>query len=108
MSCWLVYVPAVYTDLAWRSSSERRFHDDHDRKVIGSTPNPVSLLSPWATFSKTRAAEKFGMITVSAWWNPIKCFMITVSAWWNPASSKSKKSEENSTGKLKLKNKYNS
>ena len=78
-----MYVPVVYTDLACRSSSERRFHDDHDRKVIGSTPNPVSLLSPW-----------------------IKCFMITVSAWWNPASSKSKKSEENSTGKLK--NKYNS
>ena len=71
MSCWLVYVPVVYTDLAWRSSSERRFHDDHDRKVIGSTPNPVSLLCPW-----------------------IRCFMINVSAWWNPASSKSKKSEK--------------
>ena len=83
MSCWLEYVPVVYTDLAWRSSSERRFHDDHDRKVIGSTPNAVSLSCPW-----------------------IRCFMITVSAWWNPASNKSKKSEENSTGKFK--NKYNS
>ena len=79
----VAYVPVVYTDLAWRSSSERRFHDDHDPKVIGSTPNPVSLLCPWIT-----------------------CFMITVSAWWNPANSKSKKSEENSTGKLE--NKYNS
>ena len=60
-----MYVPAVYTDLAWRSSSERRFHDDHDRKVIGSTPNPVSLSCPW-----------------------IRCFMISVSAWRNPASNK--------------------
>ena len=67
-----MHVPVVYTDLAWRSSSERRFRDDHDRKVIGSTPNPVSLLCRW-----------------------IRCFMITVSAWWNLASSKSKKSEEN-------------
>ena len=23
------------------------FHDDHDRKVNGSTPNLVSLLRPW-------------------------------------------------------------
>ena len=60
-----MYVPAVYTDLAWRRSSERRFHDDHDRKVIASTPNPVSLSCSW-----------------------IRCFMITVSAWWNPASNK--------------------
>ena len=59
-----MYVPAVYTDLAWRSSSERRFHDDHDRKVIGSTLNPVSLSCPW-----------------------IRCF-ICVSAWRNPASNK--------------------
>ena len=30
----------------WRSGSERRFYDDHDRKVDGSTPNLVSLLRP--------------------------------------------------------------
>ena len=78
-----MHVPVVYTDLAWRSSSERRFRDDHDCKVIGSIPNPVSLLCRW-----------------------IRRFMITVSARWNLASSKSKKSEENSTGKLE--NKCNS
>ena len=62
---------------AWRSGSERRFYDDHDRKVDGSTPNLVSLLRPW-----------------------IRCFTMIISAWWNLASSKLKKSEENSTGKL--------
>ena len=62
---------------AWRSGSERRFYDDHDRKVNGSTPNLVSLLRPW-----------------------IRCFTMIISAWWNLASSKLKKSEENSTGKL--------
>ena len=31
----------------WRSGSERRFYDDHDRKVDGSPPNLVSLLRPW-------------------------------------------------------------
>ena len=31
----------------WRSGLERRFYDDHDRKVDGSTPNLVSLLRPW-------------------------------------------------------------
>ena len=62
---------------AWRSGSERRFHDDHDRKVGGSPPNLVSLLRPW-----------------------IRCFTMIISAWWNLASSKLKKSEENSTGKL--------
>ena len=63
---------------AWRSGSERRFYDDHDRKVNGSPPNLVSLLRPW-----------------------IRCFTIIISAWWNLASSKSKKkSEENSSGKL--------
>ena len=31
----------------WRSGLERRFYDDHDRKVRGSTPNLVSLLRPW-------------------------------------------------------------
>ena len=75
-----MYVPVVYTDLAWCSGSERRFYNDHDRKVNGLTPNPFSLWCPW-----------------------IRCFMITVSAWWNPASSKLKKSEENSTGKLENK-----
>ena len=62
---------------AWRSGSERRFYDDHDRKVNGSTPNLVSLLRPW-----------------------VRCFTMIISAWWNLASSKLKKSEENSTGKL--------
>ena len=62
---------------AWRSGSERRFYDDHDRKVDGSPPNLVSLLRPW-----------------------IRCFTMIISAWWNLASSKLKKSEENSSGKL--------
>ena len=31
---------------AWRSGLERRFYDDHDRKVNGSIPNLVSLLRP--------------------------------------------------------------
>ena len=66
---------------AWRSGLERRFYDDHDRKVNGSTPNLVSLLRPW-----------------------IRCFTMIISAWWNLASSKLKKSEENS----KLGNKDNS
>ena len=63
--------------VAWRSGSERRFYDDHDRKVNGSTPNLVSLLRPW-----------------------IRCFTMIISAWWNLASSKLKKSQENSSGKL--------
>ena len=62
---------------AWRNGVERRFYDDHNRKVNGSTPNLVSLLRPW-----------------------IRCFTMIISAWWNLASSKLKKSEENSTGKL--------
>ena len=73
MDCgWYTTLSAV-----WRSGSERRFYDDHDRKVNGSTPNLVSLLRPW-----------------------IRCFTMIISAWWNLASSKLKKSEENSTGKL--------
>ena len=48
---------------------ERRFYNDHDRKVNGSTPNLVSLLRPW-----------------------IRCFTMIISAWWNPACSKLKKS----------------
>ena len=55
---------------AWRSGSERRFYDNHDRKVNGSTPNLVSLLRPWK-----------------------RCFTMIISAWWNLASSKLKKSE---------------
>ena len=62
---------------AWRSGSKRRFYDDHDRKVDGSPPNLVSLLRPW-----------------------IRCFTMIISAWWNLASSKLKKSEENSSGKI--------
>ena len=70
-------IPKNQQSAAWRSGSERRFYDDHDRKVNGSTPNLVSLLRPW-----------------------IRCFTMIISAWWNLASSKLKKSEENSTGKL--------
>ena len=62
---------------AWRSGSERRFYDDHDRKVDGSPPNLVLLLRPW-----------------------IRCFTMIISAWWNLTSSKLMKSEENSSGKL--------
>ena len=62
---------------AWRSGLERRFYDDHDRKVNGLTLNLVSLLRPWMRY-----------------------FTIMISAWWNLASRKLKKSEENSTGKL--------
>ena len=50
---------------AWRSGSERRFYDDHDRKVNGSPPNLVSLLRPG-----------------------IRCFTMIISAWWSLASSK--------------------
>ena len=53
---------------AWRSGLERRFYDDHDRKINGSTPNLGSLLRPW-----------------------IRCFTIIISAWWILASSKLKK-----------------
>ena len=42
----------------WRSSLERHFYDDHDRKVNGSTPNLVSLLRPWT-----------------------RCFTLITSAW---------------------------
>ena len=70
-------VLVVDESAAWRNGSERRFYDDHDRKVDGSPPNLVSLLRPW-----------------------IRCFTMIISAWWNLASSKLKKSEENSSGKL--------
>ena len=42
----------------WRSGLERRFYNDRDRKVDGSTPNLVSLLRPW-----------------------IRCFTLIISAW---------------------------
>ena len=32
---------------AWRIGLKRRFYDDHDRKVHGSSPNLVSLLRVW-------------------------------------------------------------
>ena len=48
---------------------ERRFYDDHDRKVNGSTLNLVSLLRPW-----------------------IGSFTMIIYAWWNLACSKLKKS----------------
>ena len=66
-----------------RSGLERRFYDDHDRKVNGSTPNLVSLLRPW-----------------------IRCFTMIISAWWILASSKLKKPDEYST--VQLGNKGNS
>ena len=53
---------------AWRIGLERRFYNDHDRKVNGSTHNLFSLLRPW-----------------------IRCFTMIISAWWNLASSKLKK-----------------
>ena len=54
----------------WRSGLERRFYDDRDGKVEGSTPNLVSLLHPW-----------------------IRCFTLIISAWWNLANGKSNKLE---------------
>ena len=35
---------------AWRSASERRFYDGHDRKVDGSTTIQASLLRPWIRY----------------------------------------------------------
>ena len=55
---------------AWRSGSERRYYDGHDRKVDGSTPTQASLLRP-----------------------RIRCFTVIISARWNLASSKLKMSE---------------
>ena len=43
----LIFSFNFYSDLqsaAWRSGSERRFYDDHDREVNGSTPNIVSFV----------------------------------------------------------------
>ena len=44
---------------------ERRFYDDDDRTVNGSTSSLVTLLRPWIRF-----------------------FTMIISAWWNLASSK--------------------
>ena len=52
------YANIIKLSAAWRSGSERRFYDEHDRKVNGSTPNLVSLLRPW-----------------------IRCFTMIISAW---------------------------
>ena len=50
----------IASSAAWRSSAKRRFYNDHDRKVDGSTPTQTSLLRPW-----------------------IRCFTIIIRAWWN-------------------------
>ena len=75
-----MFLILVLWSAAWRSSLERCFHDDHDLKVNGSTPKLVTLLRPW-----------------------IRCLTMIISAWWSLASSKLKKSEDNSTGKLENK-----
>ena len=49
----------------WGSGLERRFYDDHDRKVNGSTIHLISLLRPGT-----------------------RCFTMIISVWWNLASSK--------------------
>ena len=74
VACWAMPYGALATggplgtkSAAWRSGSEHRFHDDHDRKVNGLTPNLVSLLHPW-----------------------IRCFMMIISARGNLACSKLK------------------
>ena len=74
---WVFLLFTNTLSAAWRNGLERRFYDDHDRKVDGSTPNLVSLLRP-----------------------RIRCFTVIISVRWNLASSKLKKSEENSTEKL--------
>ena len=62
---------------AWRSGLERRFYDDHNRKVNGSTSTQVSLLRPW-----------------------IRCFTMIISAWWNLTSCKLRKPQEIQTKNL--------
>ena len=76
----LLYVLRQKTNYDTRSGLERRFYDNHDREVNSSTPNLVPLLRLW-----------------------IRCFTMIISAWWNLASSKLKKSVENSTQKLRNK-----
>ena len=48
----------ITSSAAWRSGLERRFYDEHDRKVHDSIHNLVSLLRPW-----------------------ISCFAMIISAW---------------------------
>ena len=64
--------------IAWRSGLERRFYDDHDRKVNGLTPNLLVLL-------------------LRSW---IRCFTMIISAWWNLATAIKKSQKQNLTGKL--------
>ena len=54
----VAYRHLIGMSAAWRSGSERRFYDDHGRKVDASPPNLVSLLRPW-----------------------IRCFTMIISAW---------------------------
>ena len=58
MSSPAVFKSHCLNPAAWPSASERRFNDEHDRKVDGSTPTQASLLRPW-----------------------VRCFTITISAW---------------------------
>ena len=55
---------------AWLGCSERRYNDENERKIDGSTLTQASSSRPWARF-----------------------FPITISAWLNRTSSKLKKSE---------------
>ena len=48
---------------AWRCGLERRFYDDHVRKVNGLTPNLVLLWRSW-----------------------IRCFTMIIFAWWLKSS----------------------
>ena len=57
------------------SGSERRFCDDHDCNVDGSTLTEASLLHPW-----------------------IRRFATIISAWWNLSNCKLKKSEASVKG----------
>ena len=50
------FIPGLST--AWPSGSERRFYDDHDSKVDGSTPTLV-----------VTSFHKMLSIIISAWWN---------------------------------------
>ena len=76
-SILLVEINAFHGSVTWPSGSERHFYD-HDRNVSGSTSNLVLLLRPWI----------------------YKMLYNDISAWCDLASSKLKKSEENSTDKL--------
>ena len=64
-TCTTDVLVTSHLSAAWRNGSERRFYDDHDRKVNGLTPNLLWLLCLW-----------------------IRCFTMIIPAWWNLASSK--------------------